>query len=67
MEKDTEKLIDKYNKSVDSLRNQELAIQKVKDKMEELQFLADNGVIKDNEAQRLQYLGSQLDIMETKF
>lgn len=67
MEKDTEKLIDKYNKSVDSLRNQELAIQKVKDKMEELQFLADNGVIKDNEAQRLQYLGSQLDIMESKF
>lgn len=67
MEKDTEKLIDKYNKSVDSLRSQELAIQKVKDKMEELQFLADNGVIKDNEAQRLQYLGSQLDIMESKF
>lgn len=67
MEKDTEKLIDKYNKSVDSLRSQELAIQKVKDKMEELQFLADNGVIKDNEAQKLQYLGSQLDIMESKF
>ena len=67
MEKDTEKLIDKYNKSVDSLRSQELAIQKVKDKMEELQFLADNGVIKDNEAQRLQYLGSQLDVMESKF
>lgn len=67
MEKDTEKLIDKYNKSVDSLRSQELAMQKVKDKMEELQFLADNGVIKDNEAQRLQYLGSQLDIMESKF
>ncbi len=67
MEKDTERLIDKYNKSVDSLRSQELAIQKVKDKMEELQFLADNGVIKDSEAQQLQYLASKLEIMKSKF
>lgn len=36
LEKDTSKLIDKYNKSVDSIKSQELAISKVKTKLDEL-------------------------------
>lgn len=36
MEKNTTNLINKYNKSVDSIKNQELAIEKVKNKLDEL-------------------------------
>lgn len=36
LEKDTSKLIDKYNKSVDSIKSQELAISKVKTKLDAL-------------------------------
>lgn len=36
LEKNTEKLIDKYNRSVDSIKSQELAISKVKTKLDEL-------------------------------
>lgn len=36
MTKDTQKLIDKYNKSVQSIKNQELAIDKLKNKINEI-------------------------------
>lgn len=36
LEKETSKLIDKYNKSIDSIKSQELAISKVKTKLDEL-------------------------------
>lgn len=66
LEKSTESLINKYNKSVDSIKSQELAIEKVKDKIANLQLLADNGVIKDTEVGQLQNLNKQLDIMTSK-
>lgn len=37
MQKKTKSLIDKYNKSVDSIKSQELAISKVKNKLDELE------------------------------
>lgn len=66
LEKSTESLINKYNKSVDSIKSQELAIEKVKDKIANLQLLADNGVIKDTEDGQLKNLNKQLDIMTSK-
>ncbi len=66
LEKSTESLINKYNKSVDSIKSQELAIEKVKDKIANLQLLADNGVIKDTEVGQLQNLNRQLNIMTSK-
>ncbi|MCI6265869.1 MAG: hypothetical protein MR598_03360 [Erysipelotrichaceae bacterium] len=66
LEKSAESLINKYNKSVDSIKSQELAIEKVKDKIANLQLLADSGVIKDTEAGQLQNLNKQLDIMTSK-
>lgn len=66
IDKELKNMINKYNKSVDSIKKQELAIEKVKDKIENLQLLADNGVIKDNELGQLEYLNKQLDIMNSK-
>lgn len=66
LEKSTESLINKYNKSVDSIKSQELAIEKVKNKIAELQYYADEEVIKDTEVGQLQNLNKQLDIMTSK-
>ena len=66
LEKSTESLINKYNKSVDSIKSQELAIEKVKDKIANLQLLANEGFIKDVEVGQLQNLNKQLDIMTSK-
>lgn len=66
LEKSTESLINKYNKSVDSIKSQELAIEKVKDKIANLQLLANEGFIKDIEVGQLQNLNKQLDIMTSK-
>jgi len=66
LEKHTEKLIDKYNKSVDSIKSQELAIQKVKDQIETLQSYKDVGVIKETEAQRLNELNARLPLLQSK-
>ena len=42
MSEDTKKLIDQYNKKVTSIKKEELAISKVKEKLTELQEQAKN-------------------------
>lgn len=66
LEKTTQSLINKYNKSVDSIKSQELAIQKVKDEIANLQLYADTDLIKANEVKKLDELTSRLPILESK-
>ena len=58
--------MNKFNRSVDSIKNQELAIDKVKQKIDELQYFKEMGVIKDNEVDKLNNLTRELDIMESR-
>lgn len=66
LEKTTQSLINKYNKSVDSIKSQELAIQKVKDEIVNLQLYAQTDLIKDNEVKKLDNLTSKLPLLESK-
>lgn len=66
LEKSTQKLIDKYNKSVDSIKSQELAIDKVKDKLALLQEYSENGLLRLGEEEKIGYFNRQLEIMESK-
>jgi phage-related protein len=66
IDKSTKNMINRYNKSVDSIKNQELAIEKVKNKIEELQLYADTGFIKDSELGQLEHLNKKLDILNSK-
>lgn len=66
MERHTEKLVDKFNRQCDSIKSQELAIQKVKDQMETLQMYKDTGFIKESELQRLNELTAKLPLLNSK-
>lgn len=66
LEKSTQSLVNQYNRQVDSIKSQELAIQKVKDQIETLQMYKDTNLIKENEAQRLNELIDKLPILESK-
>lgn len=66
LESHTKSLINQYNKSVDSIKGQELAIQKVKDQIETLQQYKETGLIKENEDQRLNELIAKLPLLESK-
>lgn len=66
IDKSTKNMINRYNKSVDSIKSQELAIEKVKNKIEELQLYADTGLIKESELGQLEHLNKKLDIMNSK-
>jgi len=66
IETKTKNMINQYNKSVDSIKSQELAIQKVKDKIEELQGYKEWGVLKESEAQRLDELNAKLPLLNSK-
>lgn len=67
MTDDTQKLVDKYNRSVQSIKEQELAIDKVKQKIENLNYLKDAGVVlTDSEYKNLENLPRQLDLMNSK-
>lgn len=66
IDKSTKNMINRYNKSVDSIKSQELAIEKVKNKIEELQLYANTGVIKDSEVGQIEHLNKKLDIMNSK-
>jgi len=66
IETKTKNMINQYNKSVDSIKSQELAIQKVKDKIEELQGYKEWGVLKENEAQKLNELNAKLPLLNSK-
>lgn len=66
IDKSTKNMINRYNKSVDSIKNQELTIEKVKNKIEELQLYADTGFIKDSELGQLEHLNKKLDILNSK-
>ena len=46
LEKSTQSLVNQYNRQVDSIKSQELAIQKVKDQIETLQMYKDTNLIK---------------------
>lgn len=62
----TKNMINQYNRAVDSIKSQELAIQKVKDQIETLQGYKDFGVLKENEAQRLNELNAKLPLLNSK-
>ncbi|MBR1386298.1 MAG: hypothetical protein IJ568_05670 [Bacilli bacterium] len=76
----TKNMINQFNKSVDSIRGQELALDKVKRKLEEernmldiLQSYANNGPIKEEDAtlleqskQKVQDLTTQYELMSSK-
>lgn len=66
LQKDTEKLIDNYNRSVDSIKSQELAIDKVKGKLENLQLYAKSGLLKEGEDIQIVQLTSKLELMNSK-
>lgn len=67
MTKDTQKLVDQYNKSVQSIKSQELAIDKLKGKLEELQMIKDSGVgLTDSELRQLEYLPRQIELANGK-
>ena len=67
MTNDTQKLVDKYNKSVQSIQEQELAIDKVKQKLERLSLYKNSGVIlTDSELAELENLPRKLDLMNSK-
>lgn len=67
MTNDTQKLVDKYNKSVQSIQEQELAIDKVKQKLDRLSLYKNSGVIlTDSELAELDNLPRKLDLMNSK-
>ena len=66
MQKETEKLIDNYNRTVDSIKSQELAIDKVKGKLENLQLYAKTGLLKEGEDIQIVQLTSKLELMNSK-
>lgn len=67
MTNDTQKLVDKYNKSVRSIQEQELAIDKVKQKLDRLSLYKNSGVIlTDSELAELNNLPRKLDLMNSK-
>lgn len=67
MTNDTQKLVDKYNKSVQSIQEQELAIDKVKQKLDRLSLYKNFGVIlTDSELAELDNLPRKLDLMNSK-
>lgn len=66
MNKKTQNLINKYNRSVDSIKSQELAIAKVKNQMEQLQAYKEWGVLKESEAGKIQELTNKLELMNSK-
>lgn len=66
MQKETEKLIDNYNRTVDSIKSQELAIDKVKGKLENLQLYAKTGLLKEGEDIQIIQLTSKLELMNSK-
>ena len=63
-------LINKYNKSVDSIKSQELAIDKVKNKLSELNYQVESAgglsKVSYKTAQSMDELNSKLGIMESK-
>lgn len=66
MTNDTQKLIDKYNQSVRSIRSQEFAISKVQQRISQLKDFADVGLLKDEEAVKLEQLTTHLGLMNDK-
>lgn len=64
--KHTEKLIDSYNKTVDSIKSQEIALDKVQGKLENLQLYAQTGLLKDGEDVKINQLSSQIELMTNK-
>ena len=66
MQKETEKLIDNYNRTVDSIKSQELEIDKVKGKLENLQLYAKTGLLKEGEDIQIVQLTSKLELMNSK-
>lgn len=67
MTNDTQKLVDKYNKSVQSIQEQELAIDKVKQKLDRLSLYKNSGIIlTDSELAELNNLPRKLDLMNSK-
>ncbi len=66
IEKSTQNLINKYNKQVDSIKSQELAIDSLKAKIETLQSYKDTNLITESESQRLIEYNSKLELMESK-
>jgi len=66
LQNETEKLIDNYNRTVDSIKSQELAIDKVKGKLENLQLYAKTGLLKEGEDIQIVQLTSKLELMNSK-
>lgn len=66
MTQDTQKLIDKYNQSVQSIKNQELAISKVQQKLEKLKEFNEFGLLREDEYAKMEQLTTQLDLMNEK-
>lgn len=66
MTADTEKLINKYNQTCDSIKNQEIAIEKVKDKLAKLQAYSEHGLLKEGEDAKIEELKAKLEILNNK-
>lgn len=66
LEKSTQNLINKYNRQVDSIKSQELAIDSLKNKLENLQFLSDSKLINDDERQKIIDYNQKLELMQSK-
>lgn len=62
----TQKLVDKFNQSCISIKNQELAVEQLRNKIETLQMYKDTGVITERELTQLDYLPQKLEIAEEK-
>lgn len=66
MTADTQKLIDKYNQACDQIKNQEIAISRVKDQLDKLQAYKAQGLLKEGEDVKIDNLKKKLEIFNNK-
>lgn len=66
MTADTQKLIDKYNQACDQIKNQEIAISRVKDQLDKLQAYEAQGLLKEGEDVKIDNLKKKLEIFNNK-
>lgn len=66
MTTDTQKLIDKYNQTCDQIKNQEIAISRVKDQLDKLQAYKAQGLLKEGEDVKIDNLKKKLEIFNNK-
>ena len=66
MSKETERLINQYNKKVSSIKTQSFAIDKKEGKLQELQMLKDEGLLQSGEDIKIHQITSELELMYEK-